>query len=253
MKQASDQLAWITGGGTGLGRALALEMARHGWRVAVSGRREGPLEETAAQADNGRIRAYPCDVGDAGAVADTARRIESEWSAIDLAVFNAGTYNPAAPGEFDPAAFRHTMEINFLGTVNGIAAVLPGMRERGSGHIAMTASLAGYRGLPNAAPYGTTKAAMIHLAESLRLELADSGIRVTVVNPGFVETPMTGKNRFPMPFIMAVEPAAQRMYRGLMSGAFEVVFPRRLAWTMKVLRVLPYALYFPLIRRITGV
>lgn len=252
MNTSTTRLAWITGGGTGLGRALALEMARNGWRIAVSGRRLQPLQETADRAPQGHIHAFPCDVRDEAEVAETVRRIESHWRPIDLAVLNAGTYNPAEPGSFDPAAFRHTMEVNFQGTVNGVAAVLPGMRRRGGGHIAMTASLAGYRGLPNAAPYGTTKAAMIHLAESLHLDYARDGIRFTCFNPGFVRTPMTGKNRFPMPFLMEPEPAARRMYRGLMAGDFEITFPRRLAWTMKVLRVLPYALYFPLIRRVTG-
>lgn len=243
------RVAWVTGGGSGLGRALALEMAHDGWRVAVSGRRRGALQETCSQGPAGRIHAFPCDVRDEAAMTRCARDIEAGLGALRLAVFNAGVADTAPDSDFQPAVFRRTLEINVLGTVNGIAAVLPGMRQRRGGHIAMTASLAGYRGLPTAAAYSASKAAMINLAESLRLQLRGDGIRVSVINPGFVRTPMTGQNAFPMPFLMEPEPAAKAMYAGLMRGAFEITFPKRLAWTAKLLKALPYALYFPLLRR----
>jgi len=246
------RVAWVTGGGSGLGRALALEMAHDGWAVAVSGRRDGALRETCSRGPAGHIHAVPCDVRDEAAMARAARDIEAELGALELAVFNAGTADTAPGGEFQPGVFRHTLEVNFLGTVNGIAAVLPGMRQRGRGQIAMTASLAGYRGLPTAAAYSASKAAIINLAESLQLQLRGDGIRVSVINPGFVRTPMTGQNAFPMPFLMEPGPAAKAMYAGLMGGAFEITFPRRLAWTAKLLKALPYALYFPLLRRAAG-
>jgi NAD(P)-dependent dehydrogenase (short-subunit alcohol dehydrogenase family) len=174
--------------------------------------------------------------------------VESVFGPIDLAVLNAGTWNVVKLDDFEPTAFRASMDVNYLGVVNGIAAVLPGMLARGRGHIAVVSSVAGYRGLPKAAAYGPTKAALINLVESLRPELEARGITISLVSPGFVETPMTSVNKFPMPFLMPVERAAERMLGGLVKGRYEIVFPRRLAYGMKLLRLLPNAVFFWIVR-----
>lgn len=251
MDARDDRLAWITGGGTGIGRALALRLAADGWRVVVSGRRPEPLAETAAHAP-GRIHALTLDVSDADATARAVAAIEAEYGPVALAVLNAGMFEAVKLDSFTPEVFARHMQVNYLGVVNGMAALLPGMRTRKAGHMVLVASVAGYRGLPLAAAYGPTKAALISLAESLRTSFASAGITLSVCNPGFVDTPMTGSNTFPMPFLMSAEEAAAALYRGIRAQKFEIAFPTRLVLILKFLRVLPYALYFPLMRKVTG-
>lgn len=245
-------IAWITGGGTGIGRALALRLARAGWQVAVSGRRREPLEEVeqAARDLPGSVLAVPADVTDSNSVAAAVTQIHDRLGEVNLAVMNAGMFQPLKARNFNTATFQAHFDVNVLGAVRGIEAVLPGMREHG-GQIVLVSSVAGYRGLPTAGPYGASKAALINLAETLHMELARYGIRVSVVNPGFVETPLTEQNQFPMPAITTPEVAAERMYQGIRKGRFETTFPRRFTWLLKVLRCLPYALYFPLIKKAT--
>ena len=139
-----------------------------------------------------------------------------------------------------------------MGSVHGLAAILPAMIGRGSGHIAVVSSVAGYRGLPTAAAYGATKASLINMCEALAFDLHGTGVRLQLVNPGFVDTPLTRRNSFPMPFLMTVEDAAERIHRGLRSRKFEIAFPRRFTLWLKLMRILPYALYFPILRRATG-
>jgi NAD(P)-dependent dehydrogenase (short-subunit alcohol dehydrogenase family) len=251
MHENDARTAWITGGGTGIGRELALRLAAHGWRVAVSGRRSGPLEEVAA-AGGGRVHAFPLDVTDAAATAACADAIAGKLGPIDLAVLNAGKYAPFKAKEFATEPFEDMMRVNFHGVVNGIAAVLPAMRERGRGHVAIVASVAGYSGLPLAAPYSATKAALINLAESLRFDFDRMGLRLSLINPGFVKTPLTAQNRFHMPFLIDAEAAAAHIERGLEAGRFEIAFPWPFAWLLKFFRILPYRLYFPVMKRFIG-
>lgn len=242
--------AWITGGGTGLGRSLALLMADEGWQVCISGRRREPLEETRDQAAGspGVIKPVVCDVTNPQAVKEAVNTVEAA-GALDLCVLNAGTYAPFKVKNFSIEPFRNTMEINYMGTIHCLDAILPPLRERGRGHIVITGSVAGYRGLPLAAPYGATKAALINLAESLKFDLNGMGINVSVVNPGFVKTPLTARNRFSMPFLMEVDDAARLMWYGIKAKRFEIAFPWQLVWSLKLLRALPYPLYFPLARK----
>lgn len=219
-------------------------LAARGVLVAASARSADKL-----QALGHGIRAYPVDVTDAALMAETASRIEAELGPIELAIFGAGTYQPMTAGGFTPDAVRHTIETNLMGVVHGMAAVLPSMRGRRSGQLACIASVAGYRGLPKAAAYGASKAALINMAESLRPELELEGVRISVINPGFVETPMTAQNDFPMPFLMQPEAAASRILSGLEKGPFEIAFPRRFVALLKFARILPYGLYFRLVRR----
>lgn len=248
MQTNASRVAWITGGGSGIGRALALCLARDGWSVAVSGRRPGALEETARLAP-GHVHVYPLDVTDLTAVRQTAARIEAELEALSLVVLNAGMGEFVKPEALRAEVFATHMQVNYLGAVNGIDAALPYFRKRHAGHFVLVASIAGYRGLPLASAYAPTKAALISLAESLKLPLEREGIRVSVCNPGFVATPMTEGNRFPMPFLMPADRAADLLYRGILKRKFEIAFPARLVLLVKILRCLPYALYFPILRR----
>jgi short-subunit dehydrogenase len=243
---------WITGASSGIGRAVALRYAANGAQVAASARSAAALAQLAAEpAAGGRIRAYPVDVTARAAMVATVARIDAELGPIDLAILNAGTHEPVDGRRFDAAVFDRLIAVNLGGAINGLHAVLPGMVARRAGHVALVASVAGYGGLPTAAAYGATKAALINLAEALKLELDAVGVRLSLVNPGFVRTPLTDRNEFPMPALMEVDAAARALIRGLARGGFEVTFPRRFTLAMKLLRLLPYRLYFPLVARIT--
>jgi NAD(P)-dependent dehydrogenase (short-subunit alcohol dehydrogenase family) len=242
-----DGVAWVTGASAGIGRAVAEALAADGWTVAISARRAEELERMAAA--NAKFIAAPCDITDAAGIEAAVAAIEARGKPIALAVLNAGTYVPTEIGAFDLGQWRTQIEVNLNGTAACLAALLPRMLPRGAGQIGIVASVSGYRGLPRAGAYGATKAGLINLAESLRLELAPRGICVSLVNPGFVRTPLTDRNDFPMPFLMEVAPAARRLVDGLASGRFETTFPRRFTWLLKVLRLLPYGLYFALTKR----
>ncbi len=244
-------LAWITGGGTGIGRALALALAADGWQVVVSGRRPEPLTETAAHAPDA-IHAWPLDVTDLAAVRRAVSDIEAKHGAIALAVLNAGMYQAVKLDSFKAELMAEHMKVNYQGVVNGMDALLPAMRKRKAGHMVLVASVAGYRGLPLASGYGPTKAALINLAESLKYMFEKEGLTLSVCNPGFVETPLTEGNRFPMPFLMKVDDAAAALRRGIYKKKFEIAFPTRFVLILKLLRALPYWAYFPLIKKMTG-
>jgi NAD(P)-dependent dehydrogenase (short-subunit alcohol dehydrogenase family) len=247
----ADGLAWITGASSGIGRQLALELVARGWTVAATARREAELAALAAEG-KGRVVAAPADVTDPGAVAAAVHRVRADSGRpIALAVLNAGTYIHDSAQRFDLDAFALQVRVNILGTANALAAVMPAMIGRRSGQIAIVSSVAGYRGLPRAIAYSATKAALIAMAESLKFDLDRAGVMINLVNPGFVKTPLTDRNDFPMPFLMPVEAAAKRIADGLARGRFEIAFPRRFAAILKLMRILPYALYFPVVGRTT--
>lgn len=245
---------WITGAGSGLGRALALRYLKAGASVAGTARRVETLADVASAAAGmtGQFHAQPGDLTKAGHAETLVGAIEQTTGPIGCAVLNAGTHIPEAADKFSVATVASLLESNVMSVAYCLEALLPRMLARGRGQIAINASLAGYRGLPRAAAYGASKAALINMAESLRIELEPRGIAVRLINPGFVRTPLTDRNDFPMPFLMDVEKAAERLYRELEHGSgFEIVFPRRFAYILKFLRLLPYALYLPLVRRMT--
>jgi short-subunit dehydrogenase len=187
-------------------------------------------------------------VTDSDTVAQAVTAIEAEHGPLEAVVLNAGDYEPMAAAEFDADLFRRLMEVNYFGVVYALDALLPVMTARARGQILINASLSAYRGLPRAAPYGASKAALLNLAEALHSELQGSGVRVRVINPGFVKTALTDKNRFTMPFLVSPEAAARAIAAGLERSRFEITFPLRFALLMKLLRCLPYGLYF----RVTG-
>ncbi len=250
---AEDRLwssVWITGASSGIGYELARLMTADARHVAVSARSAEPLVDLAAA--HKPITAYPLDVTDANAVAECVSAIESRSGPIDLAVLNAGTWSFGRFETHDLETIRSAFEVNYMGVVNALNALLPNFIARGAGHVAIVASVAGYRGLPNAAAYGPTKAALINLAETLRCELAPLGIAVSLVNPGFVDTPMTRDNSFPMPGLMTAPDAAEEILKGLRKGRYEIAFPRRFIWGMKLLRLVPNSLYFRFVRSFVG-
>jgi short-subunit dehydrogenase len=242
MAAAEWRSVWITGASSGIGRELALRLARRGAKVAASARSADKL--AALTAANPDITAYPLDVTDAQAARDVHAAIVSAQGPLDLAVLNAGIWRPLGAADYSADIAEQSMRVNYLGIVNALAPVIPSMATRGRGHIALMASVASYRGLPRGAAYGPSKAAVLTLAEVLAPDLARKGVRVSVINPGYVSTPMTAPNDFPMPYIVSVETAADHIVRGLERGRFEIAFPWQTVATLKLARVLPYPLYF---------
>lgn len=244
MQASKQQVAWLVGASSGIGQALAFQLAQAGWVVAISARRLDALQTM--QAQQAALHPYVVDVTDAASLQQAAAAITRELGAIDLCVLNAGDYTPMPLAAFSTDLFHKLMEINYMGAVHGLDAIIPLMVARGRGQILLTASVAGYRGLPKSAPYSASKAAVISLAESLHLELKAQGVQLRVINPGFVRSPLTDKNAFKMPFLMEAEDAARAIMRDLPRGNFEIAFPKRFVYLLKVLRLLPYWLYFKL-------
>lgn len=246
-------VAWITGASSGIGAALAWRLAADGWTVVATARDEVALADVSAGAPGpGSVRAFSGDVTAPAAMERLVGRIEAELGPIALAVLNAGVYLPVDGANLDRALFERSIAVNLNGTINTLIPLVAAMRPRRAGRIAVVSSVAGYRGLPTSAAYGATKAGLINLVESLRFDLDPLGIRLQLVTPGFVDTPATRANPFPMPHLVSVDAAADRIAAGLAGNAFEITFPRRFTFQLKVLRMLPYALYFPLIARATG-
>lgn len=244
---------WLTGASSGIGAALVPRLAARGARIAVSARRAARLEALAREwtAGGADVLVVPLDVTDRHATIAAVRAIETTWGGIDLAILNAGGHPPPAGTGFTSDQFVRIMTLNYFGVLYGIEAALPGMLARGTGTIAGVASLAGYRAVPTAAAYGASKAALIHALDAVRFDLEPRGIHIVTINPGFVKTPLTDKNRFRMPFLMDADDAARRIVRGLERNEREIHFPAAFSWTLKLLRVLPYPLYARIIQRAT--
>ena len=239
---------WITGASSGIGRALAEKFAKENWKVAVSARRESLLKEI-AQHEN--ISSFPLDVTDDDSVDVTFSNILKEFKDLDLCVFCSGTYDPKLEKEINKEQIKKVMNINFFGILNCIKAVEKYFKDKKDGHISIVSSIAAYRGLPNSSAYGPSKSALTNLTESLYFDFKKYNVRISLVSPGFIKTPLTDKNKFPMPFIKSPEFAANKMYNGLVkSTAFEINFPKELTIAFKLLRILPYRLYLFLIDKL---
>lgn len=246
--QPHDRVAWVTGAGTGIGRALARRLAESGWIVAASARTARDLNSLAAEV-LGRITSFQLDVTDEKACAATAAAIEASLGPIDLAVFNAGSYFPTTAEDFSVANFRRTVDVNLMGEINCMGPIVPSMIARRSGHIVLMSSLTGYVGLPTAASYGATKAALISVAQAFKPDFERFGVTISVINPGFVKTPLTDKNTFPMPFLIGTDEAIDHIMRGIESRRFEIAFPWQMSAAVRLLAWLPNWLKFAITRR----
>ena len=241
---------WLVGASTGIGRATAAKLHAAGARVAVSARSVAPLESFAIQ-HPGSL-ALPLDATDRVAMRGASERIVAEWGGLDLAVYCVGYYKPMRATAFDlDDALRHE-QVNYVGALYMLDAVLPTLLRQKSGHISLVSSVSGFRGLPKALAYGPTKAALINLAESLYFDLTDQGIGVSVVCPGYVETPLTEQNDYRMPALITADEAAAYMIAGWERGEFQMHFPKRFTGWVKALSHLGDAMYFRAVRRVTG-
>jgi NAD(P)-dependent dehydrogenase (short-subunit alcohol dehydrogenase family) len=245
------RVVWIVGASSGIGRATAQHLHARGAVVVVSARNAAALNNFVAAHPGSH--ALPLDVDDRAAMAGGARRVVEMHGLLDLAMYCAGHYHAMRVADFDvDEALRH-MQVNYGGALNMLAAVLPILTAQGHGHLSLVASVAGYRGLPNAMAYGPSKAALQHLAETLYFDLHPAGIGVSVVNPGFVATPLTAGNRFNMPALLSPEQAAQAIVHGWSKGRFDIHFPKRFTLWLKLMRHLPHGMYFAAVQRATGV
>lgn len=242
--------AWLVGASTGIGRATAARLHGLGARVVVSARNATALDAFVARHPG--AAAVPLDVTDRQATAQAFRQVLDTHGTVDMVMYCAGHYRPMRADGFQlDEALRH-QQVNYVGALHLLDAVLPALLRQGHGHLSLVASVAGYRGLPQALAYGPTKAALINLAETLYLDLSERGIGVSVINPGFVDTPLTEHNRFRMPALMQPEDAAREIVRGWERGRFEIHFPRRFTLWLKALRHLNDRVYFAAVRRTTG-
>jgi short-subunit dehydrogenase len=241
MRSFAGQRYWLVGASEGLGLALAQHLARAGAHLTLSARSAERLQEAVATLP-GRARALPVDVGDAASVAAAA----AELGDVDGVVFLAGVYWPTRAQEWDAKAVEAMCDVNFTGCARVVGAVLPGMVRRGTGHVVLTGSLSGFRGLPGAIGYAASKSGVMALAESLYADLRGSGITVQLANPGFIKTRLTDKNDFKMPFLMEPEEAARHMYEHMLTDRFKVSFPMVFSWLFRLSQFLPDALYYRL-------
>jgi NAD(P)-dependent dehydrogenase (short-subunit alcohol dehydrogenase family) len=243
------QRVWLVGASTGIGCALAAQLHALGATVIVSARKANALQSFANR-HPGSL-ALPLDVTDAAAVQSAAQQVLASGP-LDLVCYCAGHYRAMRATAMDlPDLLRHH-EVNTVGALHVLAAITPALLARGQGHISLVSSVAGFRGLPQSLAYGPTKAALINLAETLYLDLQPHGLGVSVINPGFVETPLTAQNDFRMPALISPEQAAQAIVQGWANGEFDIHFPKRFTLWLKLLRLLPYRLYFAAVRRMTG-
>ena len=246
----SKKTIWITGGSTGIGKALAIKFSNKGWNVAVSARRAELLNELSNSYEN--ISGFPLDVTNKEKCKEVFSEIKNKYENIDICFFSTGTWDPKKEKELDIERMEDVFKVNFFGTVNSIKAVEQYFRDKKKGIITIVSSIAGYRGLPNSTGYGPSKSALNNLAESLYFDFKRYNVRVCLVSPGFIKTPMTDKNNFKMPFLKTPEYAADQIFEGLVNkNAFEIHFPKSLTITLKLLSFLPSKIYFGLVGKLT--
>ena len=236
---------WITGASSGIGKALAEKFAKENWKVAVSARRKEILDEMATDKN---IFPYPLDVTNHDQINIVFKKIINDFGGFDLCVFSSGTYDPKLEQEINIKQNKFVMETNFFGVLYCSKSVEKYCKDKKNGHISIVSSVSVYRELPNSSGYGPSKAALTNLTESLYFDFKKYNVRISLVSPGFIKTPLTDKNDFPMPFIKSPEFAAEKMFNGLTKGkAFEIHFPKAITILLKIFRVLPYKIYLFLI------
>ena len=246
----TNKVIWITGGSSGIGKSLAYKFANEGWQVAISARRENLLKEISES--NEKIKSFPLDVTDKVKCKEVFEQIKNYYGDLDICFFSTGTWSPKEEKDVDVEQIENVFKVNFFGTINSIKAVEGHFKNKKNGIITIVSSIAGYRGLPNTTGYGPSKSALISLAESLYFDFERYNVRVCLVCPGFVKTPMTDKNDFKMPFLKTSEFAADKIYDGLINkNQFEIHFPKELTLTLKFFKLLPSKVYFYLIKKLT--
>jgi short-subunit dehydrogenase len=241
----NQKKVWITGASSGIGKALAEKFASEGWMVAASARRKEILDKMSSHKN---IYSYPLDVTNQDQIKISFEKIIESFNGLDLCVFSSGTYDPKLEQEINIKQNKFVMETNFFGVLYCIYTVEKYFKNKKDGHISIVSSVAAYRGLPNSSGYGPSKAALTNLTESLYFDFKKHNVRISLISPGFIKTPLTDKNDFSMPFIKSPEFAAEKMFNGLTkSKAFEIHFPKALTILLKIFRVLPYKIYLFLI------
>lgn len=242
------KIIWITGASSGIGKALAIKFAENGWIVAASARRENLLNEL--KQINQNIYPFPLDVTEIENCKTVAKKILDQFKNIDICVFGTGMHDPKSEKTFNLKKIREIMEVNYFGTMNSINSIYEYFSEKKSGQISIISSVAGYRGLPAAGAYCASKAALTSFAESLNFDMLKKNVRVSLISPGFIKTPMTDQNDFPMPMIKSPEFAANEIYKGLtIKKTFEIHFPKAFTYFLKFLQILPSSMYFKLVAK----
>ena len=241
---------WITGASSGIGKSLAIKFAREGWQVAASARRTKLLEELNQNDSN--IHPFPLDVVNLENSNKVFKEILEKFEQINLCVFCTGTYDPNLEREINVEQIKNVFEVNFFGTLNCIKSVEAYFKNKKDGHIAIVSSLVGYRGLPNSTGYTPSKAALNNLTEGLYFDFKRYNVRISLITPGFIKTPMTDKNTFKMPFLRTPEFAANKIFDGLIKKkAFEISFPIQISIILKILKILPNKIYLYLMKKLT--
>lgn len=241
MIEWSNKRYWIVGASEGLGLALAKKMSEAGASLVLTARNEARLKEIAASLPN-KAEVLPLDITNLAAVKKSAKMLKN----LDGFVFLAGAYWPMSAQEWDIGKVTKMVNVNLIGALHTLEVILPMFIEKNRGHLVFTGSLAGYRGLPAALGYGSSKAAIVNLSETLRYDLKETSIKVQLINPGFIKTRLTDKNKFKMPQIMAPEDAAEKMFSNMNKNNFSSSFPAPFSWLFRVSRVLPDSIYFKL-------
>ena len=231
---------WITGASSGIGRALAIKYANEGWVVAASARRVELLNELSK---NKNIRSFPLDVGKFDDVKEVFSKIIKSLNQIDLCIFSSGIYERHLEKEINVESIKKTFEINYLGTVNCVKAVESYFKNKKEGHLAIVSSPVGYRGLPKSTGYTPSKAALNNFTQGIYFDFKRSNVKITLISPGFIKTPLTDKNEFPMPFLRSADYAANKIFDGLKKNTFEIIFPPQIAFMYWIFRILPNRIY----------
>ena len=242
----SGQRIWIIGASSGIGEACAKALFQAGAKVALSSRR---AERLTALADKQDALVLPLDVTHQEQVASAYQTLLQNWGGLDLMLFVSGVYTPLRADNFDFEVAQKTIDANLLGPMRAVATVLPEMLKQHAGHIAIVGSVAGYSGLPKALAYGPSKAGIINFCETLYYDLLPQGLSVHMISPGFVATEATAQNDFEMPALITAEEAASEILKGIQAGEFDIHFPKRFSGFLKFLRILPYPIYFWIVRR----
>ena len=241
MKNKSKKI-WITGASSGLGKELALKFAKNGWQVAISARRIKYLINVSKL--NKNIHVFQLDIKNKTKVRKTFKKILKKFKNLDNCIFNSGIFERNNKN-IDNTMIRKLMETNFFGTVNCVSTIEKYFKKKKNGNIAIVASTAGYRGLSSISGYGASKAALINFTESLYLMMNSYGVRVSIINPGFIKTAITKKNNFKMPLVMDPDKAANIIFNNVTNkDNFEIIFPKIFVNFLKILRILPYKIYF---------